>query len=1084
MRQGELRNILSITMFVLFLGAGLMTLSDITTLAATQAAEPRATGRDPARLAIAEAAMLRAEWRAASFQKAIGKYEEALLLLRDSRDSLDEARVLAYLGEVFCIVSDYQKALGIYHDSLRIYRSLNDRRGEAEALNGISYAYLCLGENRKALNYGRQALALNARGRDRRIEAEALNNIGEAHYFMGDLEQALALLERALSLTQNENEGRGQTRALSAIASVHIDQGETEKAFALLNRALSLCRAINDRRSEAYTLQLLGSQMAFLGDYQQALNLANQGLQVFQRIGDRSGEAIAISRMGYIHLNLGETKKTLGFYNQAADIYKELGNRYYEGTMLANIGDVLRLLGDHRTALVKYGDALALIRLAGDKQWEALTLNSIGAAHLDMGDRQKALDAYVRALPLFRETGNQRWEAETHNGIGLIHLKSGDRRRAFASFGQALRLSRAVGDPVGESNAFHNIALAERNGGNLDKARARVDESLKIIESLRTNVSSHDLRASYFASVRQQHEFYVDLLMRLHRERPSEGFDAAAFEASERARARSLLETLAAARVGDRRRADPALLEREGSLRKELNERAERRMRLPAGGGQALAEAAALGKEIDELTSQLREVEAQIRAGSMEHTASLETQPLGLKAIQERVVDDDTLLLEYSLGEERSYLWAVTKTEALSYELPGRAEIEGATQRVRGLLIAPQPVEGETFAMRQERMKEAEGRYWQEASALGEMLLGQVAERLGEKRLLVVADGALQYIPFGALPVPRRGEGEPVPLMIEHEITSQPSASTLAALRGDAGQRRSGPRGVAVFADPVFERDDARLTGAGGVLVAEAQVETREGDAHRALRDVGVTGGGNIPRLFASREEAKAIRDVMPAGTGFEAMGFAANRDTASSPELAKYRIIHFATHGALDSERPELSGLVLSLFDEHGRPREGFLRLNDIYNLDLPAELVVLSACNTGLGKDVKGEGLIGLTRGFMHAGTARVLASLWKVDDEATAELMKTFYGEMLREKKSPAAALRAAQSAMWRQKRWRAPYFWAAFVLQGEYSGKIEVGEDAPLVSYRQMGAAGAAALALVLGGGYLLRRKRRNRSAHVH
>jgi CHAT domain-containing protein len=192
-----------------------------------------------------------------------------------------------------------------------------------------------------------------------------------------------------------------------------------------------------------------------------------------------------------------------------------------------------------------------------------------------------------------------------------------------------------------------------------------------------------------------------------------------------------------------------------------------------------------------------------------------------------------------------------------------------------------------------------------------------------------------------------------------------------------------------------------------------------------------------MARLAFSRQEATGIL-AATRGDAMQALGFDANRTMATDPALSQYRIIHFATHSILDSQHPELSGIVLSLVDQHGESRDGFLRLHDLYNLNLPAELVVLSACQTGLGKDIKGEGLVGLTRGFMYAGAARVLASLWKVDDAATAELMKRFYQAMLGDEQlPPAAALRQAQIAISRQKQWAAPYYWAGFVFQGEWN-----------------------------------------------
>jgi CHAT domain-containing protein len=410
-------------------------------------------------------------------------------------------------------------------------------------------------------------------------------------------------------------------------------------------------------------------------------------------------------------------------------------------------------------------------------------------------------------------------------------------------------------------------------------------------------------------------------------------------------------------------------------------------------------------------------------------------QPLSLAEIQRQVLDSDTLLLEYSLGDEASYLFVVSQKSITSYQLPKRAEIEAATRRALELLTAPQPRPGETEAKRRARVKEANAGYWPQAAALSEMLLGPAASQLGSKRLLIVADGALQYLPFGSLPAPELhtlASPPPrvasTPLMIDHEIVHLPSASALAVLRSELAGRRPAAKAVAVLADPVFSADDARVRPGNNV---QAGGEAPSG-LTRAVNDV----RGELRRLLMTRDEAEAILSVTPHTAGLGALDFRANRATATSDELSHYRIVHFATHGLLNSEHPELSGLVLSLVDEQGRPQDGFFRLHDIFNLFLPAELVVLSACQTGLGKEVKGEGLVGLTRGFMYAGAARVVASLWQVNDAATAELMKRFYYRMLKDGMRPAAALRAAQIEMWKKPQWHSPFYWGAFALQGEW------------------------------------------------
>jgi CHAT domain-containing protein len=285
------------------------------------------------------------------------------------------------------------------------------------------------------------------------------------------------------------------------------------------------------------------------------------------------------------------------------------------------------------------------------------------------------------------------------------------------------------------------------------------------------------------------------------------------------------------------------------------------------------------------------------------------------------------------------------------------------------------------------------------------------------------------------------------PLVSAHEIVNLPSASTLAELRRARTNRKEPPKAVAVFADPVFDRRDDRVaqlhTSADTAHVTDTRSPANRlsSSAQRLTRsatDVGLirNRGEYLTRLLWTRREAAAILHVTPSGEGMQALGFDANRSNAISPAMAQYRVIHFATHALLDSKNPELSGLVLSLVDHDGRPQDGFLDLEEIYNLNLPVDLVVLSACDTALGQEVRGEGLIGLARGFIYAGASRVMASLWSVDDEVTSELMARFYRYLEHDKMTPAAALRAAQMDVAKDKRWSAPYYWAGFQLQGEW------------------------------------------------
>ena len=430
--------------------------------------------------------------------------------------------------------------------------------------------------------------------------------------------------------------------------------------------------------------------------------------------------------------------------------------------------------------------------------------------------------------------------------------------------------------------------------------------------------------------------------------------------------------------------------------------------------------ARSLAQEIARLSDEYDGLQAAIRRNNPRYSELVHANPLTLGQLK-LLVDEETVLLEYKLGAERSFLWMISSAGLKNFEVASRAVIEKLARQYYGLITERnRSAKIETASQRQARLRQAEGNLEVITRQLAAILFGPLGDSIKGKRLVIVADGALQYVPFSGL---LNDTGA--------QVISLPSIGVLAQLRNSF--QRDEPRGsVAVFADPVFESDDPRLPAA-----ARKKVPSFDGVLAESQSDFdfGQKGSG-LPRLFASRDEAKAILALTSSGSSFSALDFEANRERATSADLNNYRVLHFAAHGLLNTARPQFSGIVLSLFDEKGRPRDGFLRLNQIYKLRLRNQLVVLSACNTALGKDVKGEGLIGLTRGFMYAGVPQVIASLWKVDDEATAELMRLFYRNLLREKMAAAKALHEAQMEMQRQERWRSPYYWAAFVLQGDW------------------------------------------------
>ncbi|HEX5733443.1 MAG TPA: CHAT domain-containing tetratricopeptide repeat protein [Blastocatellia bacterium] len=887
-----------------------------------------------------------------------------------------------------------------------------------------------------------------------RAEGQGRALINNAHSDPAETRrQGIAKYEEALVFWRKYSDRKGEMRMMGHLGHQYSYIGEIQIALEYTKQAIEIARTVGDRYQEANLLLGFGEIYRILGEYQKALDSMNQARQLFKSMSKRFGESIAVSNIGYTLVDLGEREKALPYFEEALSTVSSFGDRYAEANILLSMGRIHRSLGDKRKGIEFHNRALAVTRESKLIDVEVLALGNLGTAYLESDDKQKALDFFEQALKLCRTSGVPRFEGEVLTRIGEVAYLSGDNQKALDFLNQALALFRSIRERGREAKALHGLAQVNYSLGNLDEAKKELEQALEIQESLRANVINQQLRDTIFSSAQNSFALYIDLLMQLHKKDPAAGHEATALEANERARARSLLELLSESQADIRQGVPGNLLEQERSLQQQINAKAAARTRL-LGDKRTEAQGASFEKEIAELTARYREVRVQIRQSSPRYAALTQPQPLTAAGIQQ-LLDDNTVLLEFALGEKQSWLWAVTRASINSYTLPSGSQIEIAARKVYELLTARQPKKGEADAQYQARINEADAKFQSESTALSQMLLGQIAAKLQRewkgKRLAIVAPGALEYIPFAALPMPSSLQ----PLITECEIVNLPSASALAALRSETAGRKSAEKSVAVLADPVFDPSDPRVLNARNKTsnktltvsirsAGETQIPVESqapsalnSDLKRALRGFNlVNERGGFSRLPFSREEARAIASFSPKDSLMQATDFQANRANAIGGELARYRIIHFATHGLLNSEYPELSGLVLSLVTEDGKPQDGFLRMHEIYNLNLPADLIVLSACQTALGKQIKGEGLVGLTRGFMYAGGRRVVASLWQVDDLATAQLMKSFYRGVLKEGLRPAAALRVAQLETIKQKRWSSPFFWAAFTIQGEW------------------------------------------------
>jgi CHAT domain-containing protein len=782
------------------------------------------------------------------------------------------------------------------------------------------------------------------------------------------------------------------------------------------------------------------------GDLEHAETWTEQTLAIGEKLGrPKGGTAAMLVNLGAISQARGDFPAAERYLRESLTIMNQVDP---ESPITAaahnNLGSVLvdeNRFDDGEEHLQK---ALTLKKKRSANSLRvSSTLAELGKLAFKRNQLNLASDYLEQALTIQRQAvPDSVRTAETLADLAATKLRAGDLANAELYYIQAAKLREKLAPAsVGYGEVLAGLGSIRLRQGKLDEATNLYGKAIAVLESQMSQLGGGSESRSIFRIANADYyRDYVSLLV-------NQGHADLGLDFLERSRARTLLELLDAAHADIRKGVDSALLTQQRSLQTDINAKRERRAGL-LEGKQASDPAKAVDKEISDLVAQYEDVKTKIRTSSPEYAALTLPQPLTSQSIRGELLDRDTVLLEYSLGDRSSYVFAVTPDVTKAFPLPRNADVESAALHLYKLLSRhPGASAQQSHELEQAALK------------LSKMILSPVAAQLKGKRIVVVADGALHYIPFALLPDPETSGSHNdgmLPLVVKHEILNLPSASVLAVLRRQAGNRPRPPKSVAILADPVFTQQDPRVK-AKAVKIEAVKTEAVKIEAvkpgnpslaeaknvsadllTRSAADLGLSRAGTLAlrRLPYTRQEAEAIRATVPGTATLSALDFDASRATATSNRLSDYRIVHFATHALANSEHPELSGLVFSLVDRNGRQQDGFLQLKDIYNLNLPADLVVLSACETGLGKQVNGEGLIGLTRGFMYAGSSRVMASLWNVSDVATAQLMTNFYRAMEQDHVAPAAALRSAQIALWKQKRWHSPYFWAAFQIQGDW------------------------------------------------
>jgi len=907
-----------------------------------------------------------------NYPTALDYYQQSLVIKREIGDRATEASTLMGIGTVNQLLGNYPTALDYYQQSLVIAREIGDRAGEAATLGNIGNVNQLLGNYPTALNFYQQSVVIAREIGDRAGEAATLGNIGNVNRLLGNYPTALDFLQQSLVIKREIGDRAGEAIALSGIGIVNQSLGNYPTALDFLQQSLVIKREIGDRAGEAIALSGIGIVNRSLGNYPTALDYYQQSLVIKREIGDRAGEAATLGNMGSANQELGNYPSALDSYQQSLVISREIGDRTGEAITLGNIGNVNGLLGNYPSALDYYQQSLMIKHEIGDRAGDAITLVNMGSANQELGNYPTALDYYQQSLVIFREIGDRVGGARTFTGIGNVNQFLGNYPTALDFYQRSLLISQDIGDRAGEANALNNIGVVNQLLANHPIALDYYQHSLVI----KRDIGDRAGEANTLGNIGSAYS-------NLGQYQQAEGvlFKAAA-----------ILESI--------RSSDLAEADRVSLFETQRNTYATLQTVLIAQNQPEKAlEVAERGRA--------RILLEQLVTGL--NSQSENQLPVDLPKfadIQRIAQQQQATLVEYSLVSIQKqswlYIWVVQPTGELAFR---QVPLDEANSSLANLVAQSRTSIGVRSRGGFELVSANEAEAARSLQTLHQLLIEPIADLLPSdplKRVIFIPKDELFLVPFVAL---KDASGD---YLIEHHtILTAPSIQMLD--------------------------------------LAQQQRQSMDWAGTLQPSDLLLVGNPTMPSIWQSLEESSKQLSNLPGAEAearaianfFETQALIGDAATESFVDRAipTARVVHLATHGLLEYGKPEDSGRLdipgaIALAPD--ATNDGLLTSAEIRTLDLNAELVVLSACDTGLGT-ITGDGVIGLARSLLLAGTPSVIVSLWSVPDAPTADLMVEFYRQWQQEGLDKAQALRQAMLST--MATHPDPKDWAAFTLIGE-------------------------------------------------
>jgi CHAT domain-containing protein/Tfp pilus assembly protein PilF len=899
---------------------------------------------------------------------------------------------------------DRERAIEIHQQALDLYKEIGDERGEAEVLGGLGLICTFKNDYQTALAYYREALIKREKVDDRLLIGNTVNSMGSIYYgIIRDYRIALPFFDRAEAIRTELGDSLNLGRTILLKASTLDNLGQFEPALEYYKRAFELNQISGDQARVAESLLKAGTVLNNLGKYPEALESLDKALEINKAINKSSGISEALNQTGYVYLKLGDLNKALDKFNEAIKITKDQNDKWGLAGVYNNLGIMLQNASRFEKALEYYNNALNIYEELGDQVMELFLLGNIGTLNFDLKDYAKAEEYHLKGLKISRELNEKNQEASNLLNLANNQVFLGKFDEAMSNYNTGLKIAQSLNSPDLIWKMTAGMAETWERKGNYEKAVELNDTVLKIIEGMRNTLQSDEQKSSFMASERYVFEDVINLLSMLHEKDRTKGYDKLAFQYTEQSKSRAFLDLLAESLANVKEGENNELLNKQDEILTGLTQTKQLLEQESKAEQPDQQKINGIKEKIKITEEELNKLQQEIRKTNPRYADLHYSQPVSLEEVKALCPDKNTVILEYSVGDSSSCLWVITQSAHKLFRLPDRKTLQEQVELFRFALSNPDQTNIEYITR---------GGY-----SLCKQLLEPAEPYLTKKsKLVIIPDGILNYLPFEVLLTDNKGIGtgtslSGLPYLVKkYPVSYGQSASVLKSLLSDQKEsKQSDPdnKKLIAFGDPVYENSN----------------------------DTSQTSIKTYKRLEYSGKEVENIASFFKKGNAdIYLRKDATEENVKREGELKKFDYVHFATHGFIDEKKPDFSSLVLT--QDNNSEEDGFLQATEIFNLKLNADLVVLSACQTGMGKLVRGEGIVGLTRAFMYAGSPAVIVSLWSVSDASTATLMGEFYRNLVKEKLSKTDALRKAQLFMLRDAKFAHPFFWAPFVLFGDW------------------------------------------------